>query len=139
MKINEIDLYHVFKLIDGDKIKITDGKMFNDGDILQVSHGGRLEIEGVWRNFGFSDLIGEEFEKVPTKFFEPVPYETAIRRMANEEETYIKYKGRYLKCILTRSLNDSKEKAIILMYDNCTMETIIDFVEALDYKFYVLM
>jgi len=64
MLIEDKDLYDIFKLKVDDKIKITKGKMFNDGDILQVSHGGRLEIEGVWRNFGFSDLIGEEFEKV---------------------------------------------------------------------------
>ena len=139
MKINEIDLYHVFKLIDGDKIKITDGKMFNDGDILQVSHGGRLEIEGVWRNFGFSDLIGEEFEKVDTKLYEPIPYETAIRRMADEEETYIKYKGKYLKCMLTISCNNLKERAIIIKFDNYIIETIMDIAEALDYKFYALM
>ena len=139
MKINEIDLYHVFKLIDGDKIKITDGKMFNDGDILQVSHGGRLEIEGVWRNFGFSDLIGEEFEKVDIKLFEPIQYETAMRRMADEEETYIKYKGEYLKCMFTKSLNNLKERAIMIKFDNYIIETIMDIAEALDYKFYVLM
>ena len=133
MKINEIDLYHVFKLIDGDKIKITDGKMFNDGDILQVSHGGRLEIEGVWRNFGFSDLIGEEFEKVDIKLFEPVPYETAIRRMADEEETYIKYNGEYLECKIKE---DAKR---ICMHNNKYYINQISFVEALDYKFYVLM
>ena len=133
MKINEIDLYHVFKLIDGDKIKITDGKMFNDGDILQVSHGGRLEIEGVWRNFGFSDLIGEEFEKVDIKLFEPIQYETAIRRMADEEETYIKYNGEYLECKIKE---DAKR---ICFYNNKYYINQIDFVEALDYKFYVLM
>ena len=133
MKINEIDLYHVFKLIDGDKIKITDGKMFNDGDILQVSHGGRLEIEGVWRNFGFSDLIGEEFEKVDIKLFEPIQYETAIRRMADEEETYIKYNGEYLECKIKE---DAKR---ICMHNNKYYINQISFVEALDYKFYVLM
>ena len=135
MKINEIDLYHVFKLIDGDKIKITDGKMFNDGDILQVSHGGRLEIEGVWRNFGFSDLIGEEFEKVDIKLFEPIQYETAMRRIAIGKETYMKYKhaGKYFECKIEEGVRK------IFTYRNKCYVGQIDFVEALDYKFYVLM
>ena len=135
MKINEIDLYHVFKLIDGDKIKITDGKMFNDGDILQVSHGGRLEIEGVWRNFGFSDLIGEEFEKVDIKLFEPIQYETAMRRIAIGKETYMKYKhaGKYFECKIEEGVRK------IFTYRNKCYVGQIDFVKALDYKFYVLM
>ena len=139
MLIRNEDLYELLNVKVGDRIKVIGGEGIKYGIRLEIVENGKFSFGPYDVGHALSKLIDVEFEKVPTKFFEPVPYETAIRRMANEEETYIKYKGRYLKCILTRSLNDSKEKAIIVMYDNCTIETIIDFVKALDYKFYVLM
>ena len=136
MKFTKKDLLESLKLKIGDRIVVH--FKYSTREYLTVREDLMLEFDN-GNTYSLISLVDLNYEKVDTKLFEPIQYETAMRRMGNEEETYIKYKGRYLKCILTRSLNDSKEKAIILMYDNCTMETIIDFVEALDYKFYVLM
>ena len=137
MLIRNDDLYDLMKLKDGDKIKITTGMKFSNNDILEVFNCGRLKLKGSHKDRWLSDLIDEEFEKV--KEYKPISYEKAIRRMANGEETYILYKDKYLKCILTKSLNNSKEKAIIIKFDNYIIENIMDFIKALDYEFYVLM
>ena len=139
MLIRNEDLYELLNVKVGDRIKVIGGEGIKYGIRLEIVENGKFSVGYYDDKHALSKLIDVEFEKVDIKLFEPIQYETAIRRMANKEEVYIKYKGRRLKCILTKSFNNSKEKAIIVMYDNCTMETIIDFVEALDYKFYVLM
>ena len=136
MKFTKKDLLESLKLKIGDRIVVH--FKYSPREYLTVREDLMLEFDN-GNTDSLISLVDLNYEKVDIKLFEPVPYETAIRRMGNGKETYIKYKGRYLKCILTRSLNDSKEKAIILMYDNCTMETIMDIAEALDYKFYLLM
>ena len=136
MLITNEDLYDLLNVKVGDKIKVIGGDGIEYGQQLKVIENGKFSVGYYDDKHALSKLIDVEFVKVDIKLFEPIQYETAIRRMANEEEVYIKYKGRRLKCILTKSFNNSKEKAIIVMYDNCTMETVIDFVKALDYEFY---
>ena len=136
MLIRNEDLYELLNVKVGDRIKVIGGEGIKYGQQLEIIENGNFSIGHHDVGHALSKLIDVEFEKVDIKLFEPIQYETAIRRMANKEEVYIKYKGRRLKCILTKSFNNSKEKAIIVMYDNCTMETVIDFVKALDYEFY---
>jgi len=139
MLITNEDLYDLLNVKVGDKIKVIGGVGIEYGQQLKVIENGKFSVGYYDDKHALSKLIDVEFEKVPTKFFEPIPYETAIRRMANEEETYIKYKGKYLKCMLTISWNNLKERAIIIKFDNYIIETIMDIIVALDYKFYVLM
>ena len=139
MLIRNEDLYELLNVKVGDRIKVIGGDGIEYGVRLEIVENGKFSFGPYDVGHALSKLIDVEFEKVDIKLFEPIQYETAIRRMANKEEVYIKYKGRRLKCILTKSFNNSKEKAIIVMYDNFTMETVIDFVKALDYEFYVLV
>ena len=139
MLITNEDLYDLLNVKVGDKIKVIGGVGIEYGQQLKVIENGKFSVGYYDDKHALSKLIDVEFEKVDIKLFEPIPYETAIRRMANEEETYIKYKGKYLKCMLTISCNNLKERAIIIIFDNYIIETIMDIIVALDYKFYVLM
>ena len=139
MLITNEDLNDLMKFKIGDIIEIVDnhGGWFSPGDRFEVINNQSVKSFKNGELYEFKYLVNERFEKV--KRYEQITFETAIRRMANEEETYIKYNGEYLKCMLTISCNNLKERAIIVMYDNHTMETIMDIIVALDYKFYVLM
>jgi len=72
--------------------------------------------------------------KVDVKSFEPIQYETAMRRIAIGKETYIKYIGNYSECKIKEDL----ERICMYNNDKCYIGQ-ISFVKALDYKFYVLM
>jgi hypothetical protein len=133
MLITNEDLYNLLNVKVGDKIKVIGGVGIEYGQQLKVIENGKFSIGHHDVGHALSKLIDVEFEKVPTKFFEPVPYETAIRRMADEEETYIKYNGEYLECKIEE---DAKR---ICMHNNKYYINLISFVEALDYKFYVLV
>ena len=133
MLITNEDLYNLLNVKVGDKIKVIGGEGIKYGQQLEIIENGNFSIGHHDVGHALSKLIDVEFEKVPTKFFEPVPYETAIRRMANEEETYIKYNGEYLECKIEEGVRK------IFTYRNKCYVGQIDFVEALDYKFYVLM
>jgi len=139
MLIRNEDLYELLNVKVGDRIKVIGGEGIKYGIRLEIIENGKFSIGHHDVGHALSKLIDVEFEKVDIKLFEPIQYETAMRRMANEEETYIKYKGKYLKCMLTISCNNLKERAIIIKFDNYIIETIMDIAEALDYKFYVLM
>jgi len=133
MIIKNEDLYDLLNVKVGDKIRVIGGVGIEYGQQLKVIENGKFSVGPYDVGHALSKLIDVEFEKVPTKFFEPVPYETAIRRMADEEGTYIKYNGEYLECKIKE---DAKR---ICMYNNKYYINQIDFVKALDYKFYVLM
>jgi len=139
MIIKNEDLYDLLNVKVGDKIRVIGGVGIEYGQQLKVIENGKFSVGPYDVGHALSKLIDVEFEKVDIKLFEPIPYERAIRRMANEEETYIKYNGEYLKCMLTISCNNLKERAIIIKFDNYIIETIMDIIVALDYKFYVLM
>ena len=136
MKFTNKDLLESLKLKIGDRIVVH--FKYSPREYLTVREDLMLEFDN-GNTDSLISLVDLNYEKVDTKLYEPIPYETAIRRMANEEETYIKYKGKYLKCMLTISCNNLKERAIIIKFDNYIIETIMDIAEALDYKFYVLM
>ena len=136
MKFTKKDLLESLKLKIGDRIVVH--FKYSTREYLTVREDLMLEFDN-GNTDSLISLVDLNYEKVDIKLFEPIPYETAIRRMANEEETYIKYKGKYLKCMLTISCNNLKERAIIIKFDNYIIETIMDIAEALDYKFYVLM
>ena len=133
MLITNEDLYDLLNVKVGDKIKVIGGVGIEYGQQLKVIENGKFSVGYYDDKHALSKLIDVEFEKVPTKFFEPVPYETAIRRMADEEGTYIKYNGEYLECKIKE---DAKR---ICMYNNKYYINQISFVKALDHKFYVLM
>ena len=136
MKFTKKDLLESLKLKIGDRIVVH--FKYSPQEYLTVREDLMLEFDN-GNTDSLISLVDLNYEKVDIKLFEPVPYETAIRRMANEEETYIKYKGKHLKCMLTISCNNLKERAIMIKFDNYIIETIMDIAEALDYKFYVLM
>ena len=136
MKFTKKDLLESLKLKIGDRIVVH--FKYSTREYLTVREDLMLEFDN-GNTDSLISLVDLNYEKVDIKLFEPIPYETAIRRMANEEETYIKYKGKYLKCMLTISCNNLKERAIMIKFDNYIIETIMDIAEALDYKFYVLM
>ena len=135
MLIRNEDLYELLNVKVGDKIKVIGGVGIEYGQQLKIIENGKFSVGYYDDKHALSKLIDVEFEKVDTKLFEPVPYETAIRRMANEEETYMKYKhaGKYFECKIEEVLRK------IFTYRNKCYVGQIDFVEALDYKFYVLM
>ena len=136
MKFTKKDLLESLKLKIGDRIVVH--FKYSTREYLTVREDLMLEFDN-GNTDSLISLVDLNYEKVDTKLYEPIPYETAIRRMADEEETYIKYKGKYLKCMLTISCNNLKERAIMIKFDNYIIETIMDIAEALDYKFYVLM
>ena len=133
MLIRNEDLYELLNVKVGDRIKVIGGEGIKYGIRLEIVENGKFSFGPYDVGHALSKLIDVEFEKVDIKLFEPVPYETAIRRMADEEETYIKYNGEYLECKIKE---DAKR---ICMYNNKYYINQISFVEALDYKFYVLM
>jgi len=133
MLITNEDLNDLMKFKIGDIIEIVDnhGGWFSPGDRFEVINNQSVKSFKNGELYEFKYLVNERFEKV--KRYEQITFETAIRRMANEEETYIKYNGEYLECKI-------KENAKrICMYNNKYYINQISFVEALDYKFYVLM
>ena len=139
MLITNEDLNDLMKFKIGDIIEIADnhGGWFSPGDRFEVINNQSVKSFKNGELYEFKYLVNERFEKV--KQYEQITFETAIRRMANEEETYIKYKGEYLKCMFTKSLNNLKERAIMIKFDNYIIETIMGIAEALDYEFCVLM
>ena len=130
MKFTKKDLLESLKLKIGDRIVVH--FKYSTREYLTVREDLMLEFDN-GNTDSLISLVDLNYEKVPTKFFEPVPYETAIRRMADEEETYIKYNGEYLECKIKE---DAKR---ICMHNNKYYINQISFAEALDYKFYVLM
>jgi len=135
MIIKNEDLYDLLNVKVGDRIKVIGGEGIKCGQRLEIVENGKFSFGPYDVGHALSKLIDVEFEKVDTKLFEPVPYETAIRRMANEEETYMKYihAGKYFECKIEEVLRK------IFTYRNKCYVGQIEFVEALDYKFYVLM
>jgi hypothetical protein len=131
--IKNEDLYDLLNVKVGDRIKVIGGEGIKYGVRLEIIENGKFSFGNHNIGHALSKLIDVEFEKVPTKFFEPIQYETAIRRMADEEGTYLKYNGEYLECKIKE---DAKR---ICMYNNKYYITQISFVKALDYKFYALM
>ena len=130
MKFTKKDLLESLKLKIGDRIVVH--FKYSTREYLTVREDLMLEFDN-GNTDSLISLVDLNYEKVDTKLYEPVPYETAIRRMADEEETYIKYNGEYLECKIKE---DAKR---ICMYNNKYYINQISFVEALDYKFYVLM
>ena len=130
MKFTKRDLLESLKLKIGDRIVVH--FKYSTREYLTVREDLMLEFDN-GNTDSLISLVDLNYEKVPTKFFEPVPYETAIRWMADEEETYIKYNGEYLECKIKE---DAKR---ICIYNNKYYINQISFVKALDYKFYVLM
>ena len=130
MKFTKKDLLESLKLKIGDRIVVH--FKYSPQEYLTVREDLMLEFDN-GNTYSLISLVDLNYEKVDIKLFEPVPYETAIRRMADEEETYIKYNGEYLECKIKE---DAKR---ICMHNNKYYINQIDFVEALDYKFYVLM
>ena len=130
MKFTKKDLLESLKLKIGDRIVVH--FKYSPREYLTVREDLMLEFDN-GNTYSLISLVDLNYEKVDTKLYEPVPYETAIRRMADEEETYIKYNGEYLECKIKE---DAKR---ICMHNNKYYINQISFVEALDYKFYVLM
>ena len=130
MKFTKKDLLESLKLKIGDRILVH--SKYSPWVYLTVREDLMLEFDN-GNTDSLISLVDLNYEKVDTKLYEPVPYETAIRRMADEEETYIKYNGEYLECKIKE---DAKR---ICMHNNKYYINQISFVEALDYKFYVLM
>ena len=130
MKFTKKDLLESLKLKIGDRIVVH--FKYSPREYLTVREDLMLEFDN-GNTYSLISLVDLNYEKVDIKLFEPVPYETAIRRMADEEGTYIKYNGEYLECKIKE---DAKR---ICMYNNKYYINQIDFVKALDYKFYVLM
>ena len=130
MKFTKKDLLESLKLKIGDRIVVH--FKYSPREYLTVREDLMLEFDN-GNTYSLISLVDLNYEKVDTKLFEPIPYETAIRRMADEEETYIKYNGEYLECKIKE---DAKR---ICMHNNKYFINQISFVEALDYKFYVLM
>ena len=130
MKFTKKDLLESLKLKIGDRIVVQ--FKYSPWVYLTVREDLMLEFDN-GNTDSLISLVDLNYEKVDTKLYEPVPYETAIIRMADEEETYIKYNGEYLECKIKE---DAKR---ICMYNNKYYINQISFVEALDYKFYVLM
>ena len=138
MLIKNEDLYDLLNVKVGDKIKVIGGEGIKYGQQLEIVENGNFSIDHHNVEHALSKLIDVEFEKVYAKLFEPIAYETAIRRMANEEETYIRYGGKYFKCKI-KQLKMAGLKEIAICNDIGIYIKIIDFVEALSYEFYVLM
>jgi len=130
VKFTKKDLLESLKLKIGDRIVVH--FKYSTREYLTVREDLMLEFDN-GNTYSLISLVDLNYEKVDIKLFEPVPYETAIRRMADEEETYIKYNGEYLECKIKE---DAKR---ICMHNNKYYINQISFVEALDYKFYVLM
>jgi len=133
MLIRNEDLYELLNVKVGDRIKVIGGEGIEHGVRIEIVENGKFLFGNPDIGHALSKLIDVEFEKVDIKLFEPIPYETAIRRMADEEGTYIKYNGEYLECKIKE---DAKR---ICMYNNKYYISQISFVKALDYKFYALM
>ena len=135
MLIRNEDLYGLLNVKVGDKIKVIGGDGIEYGVQLEIVENGKFSFGNPDIGHALSKLIDVEFEKVPTKFFEPIPYETAMRRIAIGKETYMKYKhaGKYFECKIEEGLRK------IFTYRNKCYVGQFDFVKALDYKFYVLM
>ena len=134
MLIKNEDLYDLLNVKVGDKIRIINGGGYATGHRFEIVDNGNFMNGHCNNTHGLSRLIGVEFEKVDIKLFEPIAYEKAMRRMANEEETYIKYNGKYLECKIEDGL-----KRIYMYNNNKRYINLIDFIKALDYEFYVLM
>jgi hypothetical protein len=131
MLIRNEDLYELLNVKVGDRIKVIGGEGIKYGVRLEIIENGKFSFGNHNIGHALSKLIDVEFEKV--KQYEQITFETAIRRMADEEETYIKYNGEYLECKIKEDVKR------ICMYNNKYYINQISFVEALDYKFYVLM
>ena len=135
MKFTKKDLLESLKLKIGDRIVVH--FKYSPREYLTVREDLMLEFDN-GNTDSLISLVDLNYEKVDIKLFEPIPYETAIRRMANEEETYIKYKGKYFECKI-KELTMLGVKGITMYNDGKYHIKLIDFVKALDYKFYVLM
>ena len=137
MLIRNEDLYGLLNVKVGDKIKVIGGVGIEYGQQLKVIENGKFSVGYYDDKHALSKLIDVEFEKVDIKLFEPIQYETAMRRMAIGKETYMKYKhaGKYFEC----KIEEGVRKISTYMNMNKYYVGQIDFVEALDYKFYVLM
>jgi len=135
MLITNEDLYGLLNVKAGDKIKVIGGVGIEYGQQLKVIENGKFSVGYYDDKHALSKLIDVEFEKVDIKLFEPIQYETAMRRMAIGKETYMKYKhaGKYFECKIEEGVRK------IFTYRNKCYVGQIDFVKALDYKFYVLM
>ena len=138
MLITNEDLYDLLNVKVGDKIKVIGGEGIKYGIRLEIVENGKFSFGPYDVGHALSKLIDVEFEKVPIKFFEPIQYETAIRRMADEEETYMKYNDELLICGFTFHSKHKKMRSIILSKNDNTFvtEKEISFFEALKYNFY---
>jgi len=135
MLITNEDLYDLLNVKVGDKIKVIGGVGIEYGQQLKVIENGKFSFGNPDIGHALSKLIDVEFEKVDIKLFEPIQYETAMRRIAIGKETYMKYKhvGKYFECKIEEGVRK------IFTYRNKCYVGQFDFVKALDYKFYVLM
>ena len=136
MKVNQIDLYDVFKLKDGNTIKITKGNMFDDGRIFKVSSGGIINSDGWWRSRNLSDLVGEEFEIL--KEYEQITLETALISIRKGKWVYTKSisgSDGYFRCLATFNHGIINNRIIVVNYNEC-IEKSIGMFETLDYEFY---
>jgi hypothetical protein len=135
MIIKNEDLYELLNVKVGDRIKVIGGDGIEYGQRLEIVENGKFSIGHHDVGHALSKLIDVEFEKVDIKLFEPISYETAMGRIVIGKETYMKYKhaGKYFECKIEEGVRK------IFTYRNKCYVGQIDFVEALDYKFYVLM
>jgi len=135
MLIRNEDLYGLLNVKVGDRIKVIGGDGIEYGVRLEIVENGKFLFGPYDVGHALSKLIDVEFEKVDIKSFEPIQYETAMRRIAIGKETYMKYKhvGKYFECKIEEGVRK------IFTYRNKCYVGQFDFVKALDYKFYVLM
>jgi len=135
MLIRNEDLYGLLNVKVGDRIKVIGGDGIEYGVRLEIVENGKFSFGNPDIGHALSKLIDVEFEKVDIKLFEPIQYETAMRRIAIGKETYMKYKhaGKYFECKIEEGVRK------IFTYRNKCYVGQIDFVKALDYKFYVSM
>jgi hypothetical protein len=136
MKVNQIDLYDVFKLKDGNTIKITKGNMFDDGRIFKVSSGGIINSDGWWKSRNLSDLVDEEFEIL--KEYKRITLETALISIRKGKWVYTKFvsgSNGYFRCLATFNRGIINNR-IIVVDDNECIERSIGMFETLDYEFY---